>query len=131
MPGATVVATNRGTGVPREALTDARGEFVLSALPNGPYSIRIEMPGFKTYTNEGIVLGAGQTVRQTFVLELGAVAETVTVAGEAPLIETATSSASETLGSQEVRELPVNRRNVANLLSLAPASRWAVLAEEW
>ncbi len=120
VPGATVVATNRGTGVPREALTDARGEFVLSALPNGPYSIRIEMPGFKTYANEGIVLGAGQTVRQTFVLELGAVAETVTVAGVAPLIETATSSASETLGSQEVRELPVNRRNVANLLSLAP-----------
>ena len=120
VPGATVIATNRGTGVPREALTDARGEFVLSALPNGPYSIRIEMPGFKTYANEGIVLGAGQTVRQTFVLELGAVAETVTVAGVAPLIETATSSASETLGSQEVRELPVNRRNVANLLSLAP-----------
>ena len=78
------------------------------------------MPGFKTYANEGIVLGAGQTVRQTFVLELGAVAETVTVAGVAPLIETATSSASETLGGlQEVRELPVNRRNVANLLSLA------------
>ena len=97
-----------------------RGEFVLSALPNGPYSVRIEMPGFKSYTTEGIGLGAGPTVRQTFVLELGTVAETVTVAGTAPLIETATSSASETLGSQEVRELPVNRRNVANLLSLAP-----------
>ena len=66
------------------------------------------------------MLGAGQSVRQTFVLELGTVAETVTVAGTAPLIETATSSASETLGAQEVRELPVNRRNVANLLSLAP-----------
>ena len=120
VPGATVVATHQGTGVPREGVTDARGEFVLSALPNGPYSVRIEMPGFKSYTNQGIVLGAGQTVRQTFVLELGTVAETVTVAGVAPLIETATSSASETLGSQEVRELPVNRRNVANLLSLAP-----------
>src|SRR5688572_12675745 len=120
VPGATVVATHRGTGVPREGVTDARGEFVLSALPNGPYSVRIEMPGFKSYTNEGISLLAGQTVRQTFVLELGTVAETVTVAGTAPLIETATSSASETLGSQEVRELPVNKRNVANLLSLAP-----------
>ena len=120
VPGATVVATHQGTGVPREATTDQRGEFVLSALPNGPYSVRIEMPGFKSYTTEGIGLGAGATVRQTFVLELGTVAETVTVAGTAPLIETATSSASETLGSQEVRELPVNRRNVANLLSLAP-----------
>ena len=120
VPGASVVATHQGTGVPREATTDERGEFVLSALPNGPYSVRIEMPGFKSHTNQGIALGAGQTVRQTFVLELGTVAETVTVAGTAPLIETATSSASETLGAQEVRELPVNRRNVANLLSLAP-----------
>src|SRR5687767_9667134 len=120
VPGATVVATHQGTGVSREGFTDERGEFVFSALPNGSYSVRIELPGFKRYTNEGIALGAGQTVRQTFVLELGTVAETITVAGVAPLIETATSSASETLGSQEVRELPVNRRNVANLLSLAP-----------
>jgi hypothetical protein len=78
------------------------------------------LTGFKSYTNQGIVLGSGQTVRQTFVLELGALAESVTVAGEAPLIETASSSTSETFGSQEVRELPVNRRNVANLLNLAP-----------
>src|SRR5688572_9961489 len=100
VPGATVIATHQGTGVPREGITDARGEFVLSALPNGPYSVRIEMPGFKSYRNEGITLAAGQTVRQTFVLELGTVEESVTVAGEAPLIESATSSASETLGSQ-------------------------------
>ena len=65
VPGATVVATNQGTGVPREAITDERGEFVLSALPNGSYSIRIELTGFKSYTNQGIVLGSGQTVRQT------------------------------------------------------------------
>jgi outer membrane receptor protein involved in Fe transport len=120
VPGATVTATHQSTGVPREAVTDDRGEFVLSALPNGPYSIRIELTGFKSYTREGLVLGSGQTVRQTFVLELGAVEESVTVAGEAPLIETATSSTAESFGAQEVQELPVNRRNVANLLSLAP-----------
>ena len=63
-------------------------------------------------------LGAGQTVRQTFALEVGAMAETVTVAGEAPLIETAASLQADSLGSQEVRELPVNRRNLTNLMSL-------------
>ena len=63
-------------------------------------------------------LGAGQTVRQTFALEVGAMAETVTVAGEAPLIDTAASVQSDSLGSQEVRELPVNRRNLTNLMSL-------------
>ena len=131
VPGATVVATHQGTGVPREGITDERGEFVLSALPTGAYSIRIELAGFKTLTNQGIALGAGQTVRNTFVLELGTVAESVTVAGEAPLIETATSTASETFGTQEVRELPVNRRNVANLLNLAPGVSVGGSAAGW
>ena len=57
-------------------------------------------------------------MRQTFTLEVGALAETVTVAGEAPLIETAASLQTDSLGSQEVRELPVNRRNLTNLMSL-------------
>jgi outer membrane receptor protein involved in Fe transport len=120
IPGATVIATHQGTGVTREAVTDERGEFVLTALATGPYAVRIALPGFKTYTNEGMALGAGQTVRQTFTLEVGTVEETVLVAGEAPLVESAASLQAETLGSQEVRELPVNRRNLTNLLSLAP-----------
>jgi hypothetical protein len=120
VPGATVVATNEGTGVPRESVSDSGGEFVLTALPNGTYSIKIDLVGFKTHLSKGLALGSGQTVRQTFALELGTVAETVTVAGEAPLIETSSSSQAAVLGSQEVRELPMSRRNITNLLSLAP-----------
>src|SRR6266540_5161529 len=118
IPGATVVATHEGTGVTRDAVTDANGEFVLSALPSGPYTVRIELTGFKATRNQGMQLGAGQTVRQTFTLEVGALAETVTVSGEAQLIETAASLQADSLGSQEVRELPVNRRNLTNLMSL-------------
>ena len=118
IPGASVVATHEGTGVAREGVTDANGEFVFSALPNGPYTVKLELTGFKTLQNQGMLLGAGQTVRQTFTLEVGALAETVTVAGEAPLIETAASLQADSLGSQEVRELPVNRRNLTNLMSL-------------
>ena len=118
IPGASVVATHEGTGVAREGITDANGEFVFSALPNGPYTVKLELTGFKTLQNQGMLLGAGQTVRQTFTLEVGALAETVTVAGEAPLIETAASLQADSLGSQEVRELPVSRRNLTNLMSL-------------
>ncbi len=120
IPGATVVATHEGTGVAREAVTDERGEFVLSALPSGAYAVKIELTGFKTTLQQGMQLGAGQTVRQSFTLEVGALAETITVAGDAPLIETATSLQADSLGSQEVRELPVNRRNITNLMSLTP-----------
>ena len=118
IPGATVVATNEGTGVSREGVTDVNGEFVFSALPNGLYTVKVELTGFKALEQRGMQLGAGQTVRQTFTLEVGALAETVTVSGEAPLIETAASLQADSLGSQEVRELPVNRRNLTNLMSL-------------
>ena len=80
--------------------------------------VKVELTGFKALQNRGMQLGAGQTVRQAFTLEVGAMAETITVAGEAPLIETAASVQSDTLGSQEVRELPVSRRNLTNLMSL-------------
>jgi hypothetical protein len=120
IPGATVVATHEGTGVSREAVTDANGEFVLSALPSGPYTVKIELTGFRTMQNQGMQLGAGQTVRQTFTLEVGALQETVTVAGSSPLVDTAASLQADSLGSQEVRELPVNRRNLSRLVSLAP-----------
>src|SRR5687767_10611093 len=118
IPGASVTATHEGTGVAREALSDANGEFVLSALPNGPYTLRIELSGFKTISQRGIQLGAGQTQRQTFTLEVGAMSETVTVTGEAPLVQTSMSVQTDSLGAQEVRELPVNRRNLQNLIGL-------------
>ena len=118
IPGATVVATHEGTGVSREGVSDGNGEFVFSALPAGPYTVKVELTGFKALQNRGMQLGAGQTVRQSFTLEVGALAETVTVAGEAPLIETAASLQADTVGSQEVRELPVSRRNLTNLMSL-------------
>ena len=120
IPGATVVATHEGTGVSREAVTDVNGEFVLSALPSGPYAVKIELTGFKTLQNRGMQLGAGQTVRQTFALQVGTLAETVNVVAESPLIETSASLQADSLGSQEVRELPVNRRNLTNLMSLTP-----------
>jgi Carboxypeptidase regulatory-like domain/TonB dependent receptor/TonB-dependent Receptor Plug Domain len=118
IPGASVLATHEGTGVSREGLTDANGEFVFSALPSGPYTVRIELAGFKTISQRGIQLGAGQTVRQPFTLEVGAMSETVTVTGDSPLIQTAMSLQANSLGSQEVRELPVNRRNIQGLIGL-------------
>ena len=71
IPGATVVATHEGTGVSREGVTDANGEFVFSALPSGPYTVKVELTGFKTLQQQGMQLGAGQSVRQTFALEVG------------------------------------------------------------
>jgi outer membrane receptor protein involved in Fe transport len=117
LPGVTVTVTHQGTTLTRETVSDGRGEFTLPALPPGAYTIRIELSGFKTYENRGLSLSAGQTVRQTFQLEVGALAETVTVAESAPLIETATTASVQSLG-EEVREIPVSRRNLQNVILL-------------
>src|SRR5262245_65430812 len=79
LPGATVVVTHQGTNLTRETVSDERGEFALPALPAGPYAIKIELSGFKAYNSQGLELGAGQTVRQTYVLEVGSLEETGTV----------------------------------------------------
>ena len=69
LPGALVSVTNQGTGFSREAVTDVSGEFALTALPSGRYTLRIELQGFKTYTNDALELLAGQTVRQNFTID--------------------------------------------------------------
>jgi hypothetical protein len=123
LPGVSVTVTNQGTNLTRDTVSDERGEFALPALPAGRYTVRIEFPGFKTYTNDGLQLGAGQTVRQNYVLEVGQLTENITVAAEAPLVQTATAAQQETLGVQEVRELPLARRNITGLLGLAAGAR--------
>jgi hypothetical protein len=96
---AMVTVTNQGTGTARTAMTDDRGEFALPALPTGRYTLKIEHAGFKTLVNQGIELGAAQTLRQTFVLEVGQLTESVTVAETTPLVESASAVQKEALGT--------------------------------
>ena len=119
LPGARVTATNQGTTFSRDVVADERGEFALPALPAGAYTVKIEMTGFKTYTNQGLQLGSGQNVRQTFTLEVGQLSENITVAETAPLVETASSAQLRSLGTTEVSELPLSRRNLTGVLALA------------
>src|SRR5436190_21932547 len=91
VPGASITATNEGTGITRTSVTDDGGEFTLAALPAGAYTLRIELQGFKTSTRSGLQLGPGQTSRQTFEIEIGTLEESVTVQAAAPLVETAAS----------------------------------------
>jgi hypothetical protein len=128
LPGAGITVTNQGTNFSRDLLTDERGEFAIPALPAGRYSLRIELPGFKVYTNQGLQLSAGQSVRQTFVLEVGQTSESITVSESAPLVETASVAQQESLGMREVSQLPLARRNVVGLVTLAPGvteNSWA------
>jgi hypothetical protein len=120
LPGATVTITQEQTGGVRTTTTNDSGEFVVSALPVGTYEVKIELSGFKALVHRGLQLTAGQTARDSFELELGAISENVTVQGIAALVKTASSEQMETLGKMQVSELPLSRRNITGLLRLAP-----------
>jgi hypothetical protein len=119
VPGATVILTHEGTNATATRTTDPTGEFVFDFLRIGSYTLRIEAKGFKRYESKGIELASGQTVRQAFALEVGALTETVTVEGSAPLVSTASAEQLQTFESIKVTELPLGRRNVSSLLRLA------------
>ncbi len=119
IPGATVTLTHEGTRATASRTTDARGEFAFDFLRVGSYLLRIEARGFRSYESKGIELAAGQTVRQTFVLQVGAVTESVMVEGSAPLVSTAASEQLQTFESLKVTELPLGRRNVTSVLRLS------------
>src|SRR5262245_41329721 len=110
VPGATVTLTNEGTSASATRTSDVRGEFAFDFVQVGSYTLRIEGKGFKKLESKGIDLASAQVVRQTFALEVGALTETVTVEGAAPLVSTASAEQLQTFDSQKVSELPLGRR---------------------
>ena len=119
--GATVTAVQSGTGIEREVTTNDRGDFVFSSLQPGEYTIRVKASGFKAAEQQNIVLSASQTVAAgDIVLEVGNVAESVTVAAQAVQVQTASSERSGVIGSRQVDGLLIKGRNVMSLLQLLP-----------
>lgn len=117
IPGARVTLTHEASGAVATKTTDAGGEFAFDYLHVGAYRLRIEAQGFKTYSATGLELAAAQNVRRSFVLDLGAVSETVSVEGAAPLVNAVNAEQRESVTSFQVEQLPLARRNYTNLLS--------------
>ena len=118
IPGATVTATNTGTRYSRSVTTDGAGQYALRLLPVGNYVLTVSMPGFKTYSQSGILLEVGRNARIDPTIELGALTEVVSIVGDAPLVETTSASLSRTVGQNEVLNLPLVNRDLYSLLSL-------------
>jgi hypothetical protein len=119
LPGANVTITNTSTGLTRTITTDTGGRYVARGLPpEGRYSIKVEIPGFATEVREGLVFNAGQNAVINFALKLSSVEETITVAGESPIVQTTSSEVSSTIGQAAFETLPVKERNYFRLLTL-------------
>ncbi|MEO7142494.1 MAG: TonB-dependent receptor, partial [Bryobacteraceae bacterium] len=118
VPGAAVSLTNSQTAAVSKKASDASGEFLFDFLATGTYTLRIEAQGFKTQEISGIALSAGQQVRQTYMLALGSVSESVKVEGTAPLLNAVSAEQQQSIDGSEVGQLPLQRRNVSNMLPI-------------
>jgi outer membrane receptor protein involved in Fe transport len=116
--GANLTLTNQGTAAAITKTSGPDGSFEFDFLRIGTYRLKITAAGFKGLQTSDIELVAGASMRRTFALELGAVSETVSVEGTAPLVNTVSAEQSQSVSRMEASELPLAKRNVANLLGL-------------
>jgi Carboxypeptidase regulatory-like domain/TonB-dependent Receptor Plug Domain len=120
VPGATVTATNVGTGAQRAVVTDAEGRYSIPALPAATYRVRVELTGFQTSEIASLVLRSGETVRSDLTLTISTLAENVNVQGEAPLLSSASATVGATITEKMLEELPLSGRTLLNITALAP-----------
>ena len=118
LPGVEVTATNVDTGITRTVVSDDTGKFRITNLSIGNYAVAASLPGFQTAVRTGIELTIGRNALVDFTLSIGEITERVTVTGEAPLVETTSSSLGDLVDRRTVMELPLNGRNLTDLLTL-------------
>ena len=120
IPGATAKVTNVDTNVGQSLATNERGYFEAPLLVPGSYRVSVEMTGFKTLNRTGISLAGGQQVVLDLRLEVGAIEESVTVVGEAPLLETNTVRSGASYSDRQLQELPVQGNQPILLARISP-----------
>ena len=120
IPDATVNVTNVATGITRTAKTSQEGLYRVLSLGPGTYRISAQKQGFAEASREAVVLATGETLRIDFTLQVSAIAEKVTVEEHPPLVETEQGRVSGRINQIELKEIPLNGRNVFNLIALQP-----------
>src|SRR2546427_5701416 len=119
---AQVTLTNIGTAEKRVQPTNADGLYSFVNLIPGNYKIDIEKQGFKRITREPVVVQVQQSTKIDVALQVGQVSETVEVTAETPLLQTEHSSLGQAVEQRKANELPLNGRNIYNLITLSPAA---------
>ena len=120
LPGATITLSEPATGFSRTTISGEDGAYIVSNLRPGTYDVTVEMQGFGTVKQTGLVIGAGAELTVNFDLELATIEEVITVTGEAPLIELTSSRIGGTLATQEIDSIPTNFRQFADLTKYVP-----------
>ena len=115
VPDGKVTVQSSETGASRTQTSGQDGTYRFSGVPIGHYNVRIEKDGFKTLSQTGLVLDVDQELTLNLALEVGTSAQEVVVTGEAPLVNTTTSSLGGLVNEERMADLPLNGRNYQDL----------------
>ena len=120
LPGAQVEVLNSDTGIARTIQTDANGHYAALLLPLGSYQVTVTSQGFQKEVRSGIVLTVGREAVVDLAMAVGAMTQTVEVAGEAATINTTSATIQGLVTGEQMRELPLNGRSYNDLALLNP-----------
>ena len=120
VPQARVTVIDLGSNERRAADTDAQGSYRFASLKPGAYRVEVEGKGFRRQLVENVIVAVDATVRVDAALQVGDVGQTVQVTAAVPLLQTDSSSVSQVVTGRAVQDLPLNGRNVMNLVALVP-----------
>jgi hypothetical protein len=118
---AQVTLTNVGTQEKRTQPSGSSGLYQFVNVTPGNYKLEIQKPGFKHYTHENVVVQVQQDTHIDAVLPVGQVTESVEVTAESPLLQAETSSLGQVIEERKANELPLNGRNIFNLITVSPS----------
>lgn len=125
--GATITVTNLGTQRADSTQSDNAGNYVIPALPPGNYHVQVTQTGFQTLEQD-ITLQTSQVATLNPALVIGQAATKVEVTSDVPIVETNTSNISDVVLGQQIKELPLNGRNITQLATLVPGVTRGVVA---
>jgi hypothetical protein len=118
---ARVVVINTGTGVRYQGITNQTGSYYVTDLPPGGYRIEVEKIGFKAVIKSDVTLHVQDALEVNFEMVLGSAVESVRVEGDTLPLDTESSTVGTVVEQRKANELPLNGRNVFNLIVLAPS----------
>ena len=122
LPGVTITATQQETGIVRSTTSNESGAFSLPNLPLGPWSVEATLAGFNTFTQTGVVLQVGSSAVVNPLMGVGTLTEQVSVTATAPTVDTRTVGVGTVVESQRIVELPLNAREVTQLVTISGAA---------
>jgi hypothetical protein len=122
VPEATAIIESPGTGLRREVQTSSGGMYTFSQLPIGTYVLTISKPGFRSVKVNDVQLGVGDNRILNLEMQVSTVETAVTVEGTAEVLDTSSPVIGAVIGSNQVREMPLNGRHWASLMALAPGA---------